>query len=66
MPDIQPEKKNTVERRPLPKLAMIAVRELQKNADAAMQEIVIAAGEALCLEPAEWQFDPQTLSFVKP
>lgn len=55
-----------VETRPLPKLAQIAVRELQKNFDAAMEEIVNESGASLRVYPKDgWQFDARSLTFVR-
>ena len=58
-PQSQPETK------PLPKLAQIAVRELQKNMNAAMFEIATESATALGLDPNLWEFDLRTLTFVK-
>jgi hypothetical protein len=56
-----------VERKELPKLAQIALREISKNTDNAVNEVVGEAGKVLGINPSEgWQFDANTLSFVRP
>lgn len=54
-----------LERKELPALARIAMREASKNHERIMTEIVEAAGQSLDVNPGEWQFDAQTMTFVR-
>lgn len=62
---MQPEKQE-VERKPLSKLAAIAMRELNKNTAASMQEILSAASEEQGISAEDgWGFDPQSMSWAR-
>jgi hypothetical protein len=55
-----------VETKALPKLAQIAVRELQKSFDAAMDEVIGESATVLGVSPKDgWQFDARSLTFVR-
>jgi hypothetical protein len=54
------------ERKPINRLAVIALRELNKNTQAALQEIIEAAAVADGIAAdAGWQFDPQSAQWVR-
>lgn len=62
-PDIAPKQQPEI--KPLPKLAQIAMRELQKNMNAALMEIVQESATTLGLDVNAWEFDMQRLVFVE-
>jgi hypothetical protein len=51
------------ESKALPALAQIAVRELNKNMNTAMDEIITESMTVLGLTPDKWQFNLQTMQF---
>lgn len=56
----------TPESKPLNKLAILALRELNKTHAATVQEILEAAADADGIDPkAGWRFDMQTVAWVK-
>lgn len=64
-PDISPAEAG-LERKPLSKLALIALRQLNEKLADAMQEILAAAAELDGVAGEEgWQFDPKTQSWVR-
>jgi hypothetical protein len=61
------EKIDTTERKPLNKLAIIALRELNKNTQASISEIIEAAAAADGIDAAAgWRFDAQAVQWVRP
>lgn len=70
MPDIEPKDTHApaakTETKEFPKSAKIAVRELNKNLAASMQEIADAAAEELGLKPNDgWKLDLRSMSFTR-
>lgn len=56
----------TVERKPLNKLAVIALKQLNEKFAGAVQEIIAAAADVDGIDAtAGWQFDPQSQSWVR-
>jgi hypothetical protein len=61
------ERAQELEVKPLPKLAVVALRELQTNINKATDEVIAESAELLGITPDQgWQYNAQALRFERP